>query len=84
MISSKKDIKIIDLGESNYFGDDIVRQTVRGTKIYFCPEIANMDEQDDKVDVWCVGVILYELIFQTLPFNGSEDQMMENIRVKNY
>lgn len=35
---------------------------MRGTKTYFSPEILNHDQQDDKVDVWCVGVIIYELV----------------------
>ena len=36
-------IKIIDLGESNRYGDGNRRVTKRGTKSYFCPEILNGD-----------------------------------------
>lgn len=25
------------------------------------PEILNKNEQDDKVDTWCLGVLLYEM-----------------------
>lgn len=70
MLSSKGTIKIIDLGESNFYGDNINRKTMRGTKTYFSPEIINHDQQDDKVDVWCVGVIIYELICLDSPFQG--------------
>lgn len=82
MLSSKGTIKIIDLGQSNYYGEDISRKTMRGTKSYFSPEIVNRDQQDDKVDVWCLGVIIYELVCLDSPFKGSTDkEIMENIRV---
>lgn len=55
---------------------------MRGTKTYFSPEILNHDQQDDKVDVWCVGVIIYELVCFQSPFQGSsEKEILENIRV---
>lgn len=55
---------------------------MRGTKSYFSPEIVNRDQQDDKVDVWCLGVIIYELVCLDSPFKGSTDkEIMENIRV---
>lgn len=61
MITEKGVVKIIDLGESNFYGEEINRRTMRGTKTYFSPEIVNHDQQDDKVDVWCLGVIIYEI-----------------------
>lgn len=54
-----KTIKLVDLGCSNYYGEDIQRLTSIGTKFYFAPELLTVDKQDDKLDVWCLGVLLY-------------------------
>jgi serine/threonine protein kinase len=56
-------VKIVDLGCSNFFAEDIQRNTMIGTKAYWAPEIINHDEQNDRLDIWCLGVVLYELIF---------------------
>lgn len=82
MLSAKGNIKIVDLGESNFYGEEVSRKTMRGTKTYFCPEVINHDQQDDKVDVWCLGVIIYELVCLESPFTGAtEKDIIENIRV---
>jgi serine/threonine protein kinase len=47
------------LGCSNYYGEDIQRLTSIGTKPYWSPELLSGDGQDDRLDVWCLGVILY-------------------------
>ncbi len=67
-----KEIKLVDLGCSNYYGEDIQRLTSIGTKFYFSPELLSGDGQDDKLDVWCLGVLLYELLFLTSPFKGND------------
>lgn len=66
-----KSIKLVDLGCSNYFGENIQRLTSIGTKIYYSPELLRGDGQDDKLDVWCLGVLMYELLFLRSPFIGA-------------
>ena len=34
------------------------------------PEILGRDEQNEKVDVWCLGVLLYELLHKKTPYMG--------------
>ena len=36
--------------------------TPTGTPLYKAPEIIRVDQYDEKVDCWSIGVILYELI----------------------
>jgi NIMA (never in mitosis gene a)-related kinase len=72
-------VKIVDLGCSNFYGESISRQTMMGTKFYWSPELISREEQNDRLDVWCVGVILFELLFLEQPF--GMDNIEKKIRV---
>lgn len=47
-----------------------------GTAEYLPPEIIGQEDQDDKVDIWCLGVLLYEMIHKRTPFMGQNIQML--------
>ena len=64
--------KLTDFGWSNYIFEEKERRTVCGTPIYFAPEIIKEQEQDGKVDIWCIGVLLFELITGLPPFTGKD------------
>ena len=38
------------------------RTTVCGTPIYLAPEMVNKAGNDEKVDIWCIGILLFELM----------------------
>ena len=69
LMYNNSQIKIVDLGCSNFFGASIARKTTIGTRLYYSPEILLQEEQNDKLDVWCLGVVLYELLFLQGPFS---------------
>ena len=72
--------KLTDFGWSNYMQEDEKRTTVCGTPIYLAPEIIKEQGHDEKVDVWCIGVLLFELITGNVPFQGNDiDTLKENI-----
>ena len=72
--------KLTDFGWSNYMQEDEKRQTVCGTPIYLAPEIIKEEGHDEKVDIWCIGVLLFELITGNVPFQGNDiDTLKENI-----
>ena len=72
--------KLTDFGWSNYIQEDQKRTTVCGTPIYLAPEILTEKGHDEAVDVWCIGVLLFELVTATVPFNGNDiDTLKENI-----
>ena len=66
--------KLTDFGWSNYMQGDIKRTTVCGTPVYLAPEIINNQGHDEKVDIWCIGVLLFELLAGYSPWQGDDVQ----------
>ena len=72
--------KLTDFGWSNYISEEKERRTVCGTPIYLAPEIIKELGHDERVDIWCIGVLLFELITGSVPFTGSDiDTLKANI-----
>ena len=70
--------KLTDFGWSNYIQEDQKRTTVWGTPIYLAPEIIKEQGHDERVDIWCIGVLLFELTTGTVPFPGNDIESLEN------
>jgi len=66
-------IKLIDFGQSKYLWDDsngsLIQQQGRvGTLEYMPPEVLQFAFYNpSKVDVWCSGVVLYNLVYDKMP-----------------
>ena len=69
--------KLTDFGWSNYMQGDMKRTTVCGTPVYLAPEIINNRGHDEKVDIWCIGVLLFELMTGFAPFQGNDVQTIK-------
>ena len=52
---------------------------------YLAPEIVNQSNQNEKIDIWCLGVLLYELVSGVVPFPAKnlQDKMLvlKNLRL---
>ena len=70
--------KLTDFGWSNYMQEDVKRTTVCGTPIYLAPEIINEKGHDERVDIWCIGVLLFELITANVPFQGNDLETLKS------
>jgi eukaryotic-like serine/threonine-protein kinase len=46
--------------------------TIVGTIAYMAPEALNRSNPDSKVDIWALGVILYEFLTCNHPFSVDE------------
>lgn len=80
-LNNNMELKIGDFGLIAQVSKDNGRRTTRcGTQNYMAPEIF---ENDDKgylfeVDIWSMGVIMYELLTGEHPFNGGSKNEIEN------
>lgn len=70
--------KLTDFGWSNYMQEDEVRTTMCGTPIYLAPEIIRECGHDERVDIWCIGVLLFELSTGNAPFPGNDIKTLKN------
>jgi serine/threonine-protein kinase len=69
-------VKVLDFGISKLAGADVPRMTTTnarlGTPLYVSPEqLVSAKYVDARSDVWSLGVILYEVLTGTVPFEGA-------------
>ena len=72
LLNSGMRAKLTDFGWSNYMKYGCKRLTVCGTPIYLAPEMINNTGHDEKVDIWCIGILLYELVTGSQPWQGAD------------
>lgn len=80
-------VKIIDFGHARVFrrhGEDLMYHNgYCGTESYFPPEyFRNEYYMPAKVDAWCCGVVLYNLVYDTMPWEMACTQ--SDNRFANY
>ena len=65
------DPKICDFGWSTEIGASGERGTFCGTYEYMAPEIYENEKYNGSVDVWSLGILLYEMIHGYSPFGSK-------------
>ncbi len=84
LIAEDNSVKLADFGWSNYIEDEgDVRSTYCGTPLYLAPEMIKEIGHDEFLDVWCLGVLLFELITGNLPFTGKNVENLSGNILKN-
>jgi aurora kinase len=77
LLASGMVAKLTDFGWSNYMNEGYKRTTVCGTPVYLAPEMINKTGHDEKVDIWCIGVLLFELMTGIQPWSGNDIQTVK-------
>lgn len=77
LIDSKMNVKLTDFGWSNYIENDAIRKTFCGTPSYFPPEMIKKQGHDHNVDIWCIGIVIFEMITGKQPFKGNNKMELE-------
>ncbi|KAM4893019.1 serine/threonine-protein kinase ULK3 isoform 3-T3 [Sylvia borin] len=74
-------LKLADFGFAQYMSPWDEKHVLRGSPLYMAPEMVCRQHYDARVDLWSVGVILYEALFGKPPFaSHSFAELEEKIR----
>ena len=70
---------VVDWGLALESGDDHAAAEVVGTPAYMAPEQARGERVDERVDVYAIGVILYELVAGAAPYGTTSDGVLARV-----
>ena len=74
-------ILLADYGWSNFNMAGDVRKTFCGTPEYIAPEMLMKKGHDTRVDIWSIGILMFELLSGYSPFVAKTNQeLYQNIR----
>ena len=79
LLDSEDNLKIADFGWSTVAQHK--RKTFCGTLDYLAPEMLTEDSYDKRVDVWALGVLLFECLVGTPPFEVPESTEETHARI---
>jgi serine/threonine protein kinase len=65
-------VKLIDFGNAIHFQDNETHWVMCGTDCYMSPEMVLYNGYfPDKSDVWCCGLVLYNILYDKMPWKNS-------------
>ncbi len=80
MVDDRRQVRLLDFGLAKEFGQQGLTGSldITGTVHYMSPEqtLQNKAPQDHRTDIFSLGVILYELLTLTRPFEGENLQQI--------
>ncbi|KAJ0036715.1 hypothetical protein NQD34_005392 [Periophthalmus magnuspinnatus] len=77
LLDQDLNVKLADFGLSNHFEKGTLLQTYCGSPLYASPEIVQgLPYQGPEVDCWALGVLLYALVYGSMPFDGASHKIL--------
>lgn len=83
LLDQNQNIKLCDFG---WCAENIhlKRKTFCGTYEYMAPEIVSDQAYNYTIDIWSLGILLYEMLHGYAPFKGKEyKEIASNIKLGN-
>lgn len=71
LLTADGDIRLADFGLAAYCPKGEKKVTFCGTTEYMPPEILFRRSYDKRIDIWCLGVLLFEMLTGEAPFQGN-------------
>jgi len=72
LINGQPFIKMIDMGFAQNILDN-EESVIRGTAEYIAPEILKNEKHDNRVDFYSLGMVLYRIVYNNLPFSTKNE-----------
>ena len=71
LTKDRKTVKICDFGWASYINDKRWLKKKAGTYVYMAPEALNGHLQGFETDIWALGILLFEMLYDREPYPGS-------------
>lgn len=83
MIDNNRNIRLIDYGLSIKEDDAGLKNHQTGSTPYAAPEVIKGKEYTYGSDIWSCGIVLYALLFGSLPFDADDLEEIGNLVVNS-
>lgn len=83
LLDDRGDVVLADFGISKQLLAEDSTKSFVGTPDYVAPEVIQQQGYNKSVDVWCFGVLVFEMIFGHPPFSSKNQNALLNMILKN-
>ena len=81
LLDEKGNCCLADFGISKVLKPKEKTMSFVGTPEYVAPEIVEETGHNKNVDIWCFGILIYEMVFGNPPFyNNNKKELLDSIR----
>ena len=80
ILVGRDNLKLTDFGHAIIFNKGDVFTKIMGTVYYLAPEMFLRQLYDERIDIWMLGIVYYEMLTSEPPFPGeTEKETIDNI-----
>jgi len=76
-------LKLCDFTFAKSLAKSEMTNTVCGSPLYMAPEVLNAQPYTEQADLWSVGVIMFQILFDQYPYTADSSVQLAQIIAKN-